>query len=284
MAELLGGLAGSLQNYLGGLISSVQAFVDKYLPPERRAELWERLQKFMTEKPMLAVSPRHYPPQVSPLTAQSFLLSHIAISGIPLGLFVLMTITVGVFALVAGLLIALLGALVFTVFCLGIALIILLPTLFFTTMVATFLFLWGVGAYYLLKWFNQKEIPGIHKPISSAFDGITGSQNEQLGALNPSMANANTGQESKQAQGGKQGQEGKQGQQGKGNNEGKKENEANGSAGDAELLSKVNKATGVDVKSVGDMKKKLNVTDVGELRKKASVGGVQDLKKELEVA
>ena len=87
-----------------------------------------------------------------------------------------MTITVVVFSLLAALLIGLIGALLFIVFAVGFALVILLPTLFITTFAAAFIWLWGMGAYYILKWFNQKEIPGIHKPLSEgmSLDAITG--------------------------------------------------------------------------------------------------------------
>lgn len=88
-----------------------------------------------------------------------------------------MTITVVVFSLVAALVIGILGALVFTVVCVGIALLVLLPTLFITTFAASFIWLWGVGGYYILKWFNQKEIPGIHKPLAEGMpsvDSLTG--------------------------------------------------------------------------------------------------------------
>jgi len=85
-----------------------------------------------------------------------------AISGVPLGFFILLTFTVAIFSIVAALLVGLLGALLFIVFAVGVALVFLLPTLFFTTLLATFLFLWGVGAYYLLKWFSEKKVPGIH--------------------------------------------------------------------------------------------------------------------------
>lgn len=76
------------------------------------------------------------------------------ITGVPLFLFVLFSLTVFIFALVVGLLLGLLGAVAFTLFCVGLALTIVLPTIFFTTMGATFLFLWGLGGYYLLKWAN----------------------------------------------------------------------------------------------------------------------------------
>ena len=90
-----------------------------------------------------------------------------------------MTITVVVFALLAGLIIGLVGAVLFIVVCVGFALIILLPTLFFTTAAATFIWLWGVAGYYIIKKYNKKEIPGIHTDLKDAPEGLR----EQLGAL-----------------------------------------------------------------------------------------------------
>jgi hypothetical protein len=80
-----------------------------------------------------------------------------AITGVPLFLFVLFSLTVFIFALVVGLLLGVLGAVVFTLFAVGIALTVVLPTVFFTTMGATFLFLWGLGGYYALKWANGES-------------------------------------------------------------------------------------------------------------------------------
>lgn len=85
---------------------------------------------------------------------QTFLGMNFAITGVPLFLFVLFSLTVFIFALVVGLLLGLLGAVAFTLFAVGVALTIILPTVFFTTMAATFLFLWGLGGYYILKWAN----------------------------------------------------------------------------------------------------------------------------------
>lgn len=149
----LGGLTGTLQGGISTLTSSGKGMLDRWFPPEKRENLMAKLTKFATEKPMLA----------------SFLLSQIALSGVPLSLFAVMTVGVLVFALVAGLVIAVLGALLFTVFCVGVALIILLPTLFATTFAAAFIWLWGVGAYYILKWFNDKDVPGIHTGMA---DGV----------------------------------------------------------------------------------------------------------------
>ena len=85
-----------------------------------------------------------------------------------------MTCALAVFALIVALVLALLGTLLFIVFMAGAALIFLLPTLFVTTAVATFLWLWGVGCYYLLKYFNEKPIPGIHVPLKEGLEGEAG--------------------------------------------------------------------------------------------------------------
>jgi hypothetical protein len=55
MAELIGGLAGSVQGSIQGLLNKGTSILDRFLPPERRAELWAKFQKFMTERPTLAV-------------------------------------------------------------------------------------------------------------------------------------------------------------------------------------------------------------------------------------
>lgn len=114
------------------------------------------------------------------ISSQSFLASQVALTGFPLGLFVLMTISVAIFALLVGLILGLLGAVLFIVAAVGFAVIILLPILFFTTAAATFIWLWGLAGYYILKWFNKKDIPGIH---GDSKGGIQGGLEEQLGAI-----------------------------------------------------------------------------------------------------
>ncbi|KAL8954395.1 MAG: hypothetical protein Q9183_007145, partial [Haloplaca sp. 2 TL-2023] len=127
---MISGVAGGLQGSLTGLVNKGSEWLDSIFPPEKRNELSAKLSKFATEKPMMA----------------SFILSHFALSGLPLGLFILMTITVVIFSLLAALILALLAAVIFSVVCIGFALIILFPTLFFTTAGASFIWLFGVGA------------------------------------------------------------------------------------------------------------------------------------------
>lgn len=102
---------------------------------------------------------------------------NLAITGVPLFLFVLFSLTVFIFALVVGLLLGLLGAVAFTLFAVGLALTIVLPTIFFTTMGATFLFLWGLGGYYVLKWANGDKDSG------SSGDSETPSIGDRLNSL-----------------------------------------------------------------------------------------------------
>lgn len=145
----LGGITGALQGGVSNLVNTGSGILDKWFPPEKREQLKSMLTKFATERPKLA----------------AFILSQVALSGGPLLLFVVMSLTVLIFALLAGIIVGVVGALLFTVFCVGVALIVLLPTLFFTTAAACFIFLWGIGAYYIVKWFNQKDVPGVHTAL-----------------------------------------------------------------------------------------------------------------------
>lgn len=154
----LGSVTGVLQGGVNNLVNFSSNFIDRFFPPEKREQWKSWLVKFATERPYLA----------------SFLLSQIALSGMPLALFALMTLTVFIFALLAGILVGVLGALLFIVAAVGFALIILLPVLFFTTGAAVFIWLWGMGAYFIVKWFNQKEIPGVHTDLAGGLSKASG--------------------------------------------------------------------------------------------------------------
>lgn len=171
-----------------------------------------------------------------------------------------MTIGVFVFALVAALVIGLLGALLFTAFCVGVALLVLLPVLFITTFAGAFIFLWGLAAYYILKWFNQKDIPGIHKDAKGIEGG--GSITDSLPALNGEAKTPPPKQE-------------KSDDHSKDTSAKKPSSKSNGVAGNvpgADKLNDVGKATGLDSGPVGDVKKK---ADVGNITKKADLSKVK---------
>ena len=66
------------------------------------------------------------------------------------------------------------AALLFTVFCIGVALVIVLPTVFITTMGASFLFLWGLGGYYILRWFNSISPAAPGEALGDKLNALTG--------------------------------------------------------------------------------------------------------------
>ncbi|KAF2142956.1 uncharacterized protein K452DRAFT_269559 [Aplosporella prunicola CBS 121167] len=135
----MSGILTTIQNLAGDFKDKGQNVIDSLFPPEKRAEMLARLQSFAINNPKLA----------------AFLLTNFALTGFPLVMFGVFTVTVFVFSLVAALLVGLLAALLFTAFMVGVALLVILPTVFITTMGASFLFLWGLGGYYIVKWFNQ---------------------------------------------------------------------------------------------------------------------------------
>jgi len=176
-----------------------------------------------------------------------------------------MTITVFVFALIAAILIAVLGALLFTAFCVGVALLVLLPTLLITTFGATFVWLWGVGAYYLLKWFNQKDIPGIHTPF---VEGVKG----KLYASNSEGSSADQdGEAADHKEAPRQPKKLENGSAHKGEKKSEHKGEQKSGGGVPKLDKVADVGNVTDKADVGDIKKK---ADVGELTKKADVGNV----------
>lgn len=171
----LSSATGMLQGGFSKVVGMGKGLLDKVLPPETRANIMSKVTQFMTEKPHLA----------------SFLLSQVALSGFPLLLFVIMTITVAILALVVGLLVGLIGAVLFILGAVGFALAFLLPTLFLTTAAGVAIWLFGMGAYYIIKWFNEKEVPGVHKPMGDELKNSTGLSADSLTGTDAGKAEEN---------------------------------------------------------------------------------------------
>ncbi|TKX22212.1 hypothetical protein C1H76_5501 [Elsinoe australis] len=169
-------MASAILSKVDGLGASIAAkgkgLLDSFFPPEKRAELLARIKAFVLKNPKIS----------------AFLLTNVALTGGPLALFAIFTITVIVFAVIVALVVALLAAVAFTLFAVGVALVILFPTVFFTTLTATFLFLWGLGGYYIFKWFNKTDAPGAKgDTIGDKLNSLTGNN------LNFVMDNAREG-------------------------------------------------------------------------------------------
>lgn len=91
------------------------------------------------------------------------------------------------------LLVGVLAALLFTAFMVGVALLVVLPTVFITTLGASFLFLWGLGGYYILKWLNGDSEPAAEgEAIGDKINNLTGGRLDFL--MGPAREMAKTGQ------------------------------------------------------------------------------------------
>lgn len=187
MASLLSGItAGGITSKIEGFGSTVAVkgknMLDSFFPPERRAELLAKIQSFVLRNPKLSVSQLCAHICCPVLTrCQAFLASNIAMTGFPMFLFALFSLTVLVFAVIVALVIGLLVAVAFTLFCVGLALLVLFPVVFFTTLVACFIFLWGLGGYYLFRWMNKGGSPAPQgQAIGDKISAMTGGKLDLL--------------------------------------------------------------------------------------------------------
>ncbi|KAF2474100.1 uncharacterized protein BDR25DRAFT_280824 [Lindgomyces ingoldianus] len=155
----MSGVLNSVTAIFGSIQNTFQNVLDRIFPPEKRAEVFAKLQAFAINNPKLA----------------AFLTTQIVLTGFPLLLFVAFTLTIFLFSLIVALVLGLLAAVLFTVFMVGVALLVVLPTVFMTTFSASFLFLWGLGGYYILKWFNEGDAPAPEgSAIGDKINSLTG--------------------------------------------------------------------------------------------------------------
>lgn len=131
----------TIDSYGNKIAAKGRGILDSIFPPEKRSAFLAKLQAFIMANPKVS----------------AFLGMNLALTGIPLGLFIFFSLTVFIFALVVALVIGLLAAVAFTLIAVGAALFFVFPAVLFTTGAATFLFLWGLGGYYILRWANNDK-------------------------------------------------------------------------------------------------------------------------------
>jgi len=135
------------ENVLNSAISTVQrgaeqasqaskSIVDSMISPQTRQRLQSQAQDFASDHPKLA----------------TFIAINLILTGIPVGLFAVFTAATFLFSTVTGLVLGLLGGIVFTLVATGTALAALLPTMLVTTGISCFLFFWGLVVFYALRW------------------------------------------------------------------------------------------------------------------------------------
>ncbi|KAI9886756.1 MAG: hypothetical protein M1823_001465 [Watsoniomyces obsoletus] len=149
---------------VSSLMERLQGVVDRIVPPETRQQLLNSCNTFTNEQPLLA----------------TFLAIQIALSIIPLLLFITFTLVT--------LLLVIVAAIGISVFWIGAALLILIPTLFAALSFGLLVWIWVVGTYLFGRFIYRKSArrSGEHQPISKKSDwrsvtGVGGSINEVIG-------------------------------------------------------------------------------------------------------
>ncbi|KAF1823043.1 uncharacterized protein K489DRAFT_370634 [Dissoconium aciculare CBS 342.82] len=115
--------------------------LDRVSTPEQREALVNKARNFINAHPKVS----------------ALLGLNLVFTGIPLLLFILFSITTLVTSVVVALVVALSIAITFTLFSIGVALLVLLPVIFFTTASACILFFWGLAGYFVLRWATSEK-------------------------------------------------------------------------------------------------------------------------------
>ncbi|KAH6682012.1 hypothetical protein B0J14DRAFT_695483 [Halenospora varia] len=118
----------AIQKRISGLFGYAQSFLDRVVDPSTREKTYNNILTFSQEKPLLF----------------SFILAQTIFSLTPLLLFASFSI--------GCLLLASISAILFSLFWIGLALAILVPTLFVTVGLGVFVWVWVVGSWLVGRW------------------------------------------------------------------------------------------------------------------------------------
>ncbi|KAG9247232.1 hypothetical protein BJ878DRAFT_557294 [Calycina marina] len=161
-----------ITNIIAGLYGIAQRQVDRIISPQTRSRYYTSISTFAQEQPVLF----------------TFLALQLLCSALPLALF--LSFTTGT------LLLSLVTALLFSFFWIGVALVILIPTLFITVGLGIGVSVWAVGSFLVAKWVYAR-IPvsvrgrtevglmnGNNAVVSKTGDGVSGFKMEVEGEKN----------------------------------------------------------------------------------------------------
>ncbi|KAF7879496.1 hypothetical protein EAF04_000692 [Stromatinia cepivora] len=113
---------------VAGTISRVQRMVDRVVSPEKRSRFYGNVSEFFQEQPLIA----------------TFLLATLTISLPPLLLFTTFTLSILAFSFIT--------AILFSLFWIGIATLLLVPTLFVTCGLGIIIWVWAVSSWVVARW------------------------------------------------------------------------------------------------------------------------------------
>ncbi|KAG6037079.1 hypothetical protein E4U19_001265 [Claviceps sp. Clav32 group G5] len=123
-----GGVTDVVQDKASGAVSYAQGFVDWLMPPTTRRKAYNNISGFASRRPLLF----------------SFLLTQVLWSFFPVFLF--FAFSLGCIAVALG------SAIVFSLFWMGVGLLVLTPTLFVTSSIAVMVWAWAVGTFVVARW------------------------------------------------------------------------------------------------------------------------------------
>jgi hypothetical protein len=175
------GISTTMQKKATGAYSFLHRSLDAYFPPSTRQDAYDAITAFASERPILFVSydyscltsnnqypvsiyrdstsisvPQYSYPVPSPITniKQSFLVAQALLASIPLLLFATFSLSTLLFALGA--------ALIFSLFWIGTALLVLVSTLLLTSSLAVLVWAWAVGSFLLARSIYQRAPFGVN--------------------------------------------------------------------------------------------------------------------------
>ncbi|KAF5019094.1 hypothetical protein F66182_8907 [Fusarium sp. NRRL 66182] len=120
-----------------GFIAYARNSVDRLVPPGSRQQFYDSTASFAASRPILF----------------SFVVSQLLLSFLPLLVFLIFSLSTVVFALGS--------AVVFALFWIGVALLILVPTLLVTSSIAVLVWGWAVGSFVVARWLYSHSPLGV---------------------------------------------------------------------------------------------------------------------------
>ncbi|KAM0354247.1 hypothetical protein ACHAPU_001291 [Fusarium lateritium] len=122
-------------NKMSGFITYARNSVDRVVPPSSRQQAYDNAASFASSRPILF----------------SFIVSQLVLSLLPLLIFLTFSLSTIVFALGA--------AVVFALFWIGLALLVLVPALVIASSIAVLVWGWAIGSFVIARWLY------IHSPV-----------------------------------------------------------------------------------------------------------------------
>ncbi|KAI1026093.1 hypothetical protein LB505_004499 [Fusarium chuoi] len=120
-----------------GFIAYARSSVDRVVPPNSRQKAYDNTASFASSRPILF----------------SFIVSQLLLSFLPLLIFLTFSLSTIVFALGA--------AIVFALFWIGVALLVLVPALLVTSSIAVLVWGWAIGSFIVARWLYNHSPVGV---------------------------------------------------------------------------------------------------------------------------